>query len=330
MVRTCKCPNCGGAVLYNADKKTLYCDSCSSEFAFEQYQQMVVSAQEEHRCPVCGADYGEEGLPLAARICNYCGAPALIGSNLSGEKEPKRMVPFTVSKTKAMEIFRERIQKCHFSPSNLHQSSTLEKVKGIYVPYWFFQYDAQLEAKFHAMRVRKEERGDTITTITEHFDVYRNLEAAFDNLPVDGMIEMEDSIMETLEPYNQLSLERFEEGALLGYEANVYTENAKSCEKEAERRIHACLTQEAAASVVGYESVQVVSRNLQAHCRGAVLGFCPVWRLQFRFRNTNYDLYVNGQTGKFVGEIPISKGKVAGVWGILFVICMFLTGIMFL
>lgn len=330
MIRLCKCPNCGAPVTYEPEKKQIYCSSCSTEFSFEQYKDMVMQAENEHSCPVCGADYDEKGLPLASRICSYCGAPALIGSNLSGAKAPGRMVPFTISKKNAMEIFRKRIKTCRFSPSNLHRASTLEKVQGIYVPYWFFDYDTDFAIMFHGTKQREERKGDTIYTHTDHYEIYRRLEESFVNLPVDGMIEMEDNLMETLEPYDQLVLDNFEEGALLGFESNVYTEDSQSCQKKAELRMENYLTSDARQTVKGYLTANVVSRSMQPTCKKVELGFCPIWKLEYRFQNKNYDMYINGQTGKFVGEIPISHGKIAGVWGALFVTCLLITSILFL
>ena len=47
----------------------------------------------------------------------------------------------------------------------------------------------------------------------------------------------------------------------------------------------------------------------------------PVWVYRYRYGSKEYPLYVNGQTGKVVGEIPFDYGKAykqGALWGFLF------------
>jgi hypothetical protein len=37
----------------------------------------------------------------------------------------------------------------------------------------------------------------------------------------------------------------------------------------------------------------------------------PVWLLNVKYEGKIYGFAMNGQTGKFVGELPIDKGKLA-------------------
>ena len=42
--------------------------------------------------------------------------------------------------------------------------------------------------------------------------------------------------------------------------------------------------------------------------------FLPVWVLNTRYRDQNYLFTMNGQTGKLIGDLPISKGKFLGTF----------------
>ena len=35
----------------------------------------------------------------------------------------------------------------------------------------------------------------------------------------------------------------------------------------------------------------------------------PVWMLNTKFKDKNYLFAMNGQTGKFIGELPVDKGR---------------------
>jgi hypothetical protein len=43
----------------------------------------------------------------------------------------------------------------------------------------------------------------------------------------------------------------------------------------------------------------------------------PVWVLNTKYQNANYQFMMNGQSGRLVGKLPVDKGKAAG-YGILF------------
>ena len=40
--------------------------------------------------------------------------------------------------------------------------------------------------------------------------------------------------------------------------------------------------------------------------------YLPIWFISYRYRDKDYIFAMNGQTGKVIGEPPVSRGKVAG------------------
>ena len=40
----------------------------------------------------------------------------------------------------------------------------------------------------------------------------------------------------------------------------------------------------------------------------------PVWMMNVKYEDKIYTMAMNGQTGKFIGNVPVSKAKVAGMW----------------
>ena len=43
----------------------------------------------------------------------------------------------------------------------------------------------------------------------------------------------------------------------------------------------------------------------------------PVWLLNTTYNGQKYTFAMNGQTGKFVGDLPLDKGAYAKWWGII-------------
>ena len=61
-------------------------------------------------------------------------------------------------------------------------------------------------------------------------------------------------------------------------------------------------------TVTGYDSVKVDNSSIQLHGGKAKYALFPVWLLSTSWRGENYLFAMNGQTGKFVGDLPVDKG----------------------
>ena len=61
--------------------------------------------------------------------------------------------------------------------------------------------------------------------------------------------------------------------------------------------------------MVGYSSCVPESRRVSIH-RGKVrYALMPVWMLSTRWNGRNYLFAMNGQTGRLIGDLPISRAK---------------------
>ena len=73
-------------------------------------------------------------------------------------------------------------------------------------------------------------------------------------------------------------------------------------------------------TVHGYETVSEVSKNIRLHRGEVKYALLPVWLLTTKWNGQTYMFAMNGQTGKFVGNLPADEGKMkrrfAMVYGI--------------
>ena len=61
-------------------------------------------------------------------------------------------------------------------------------------------------------------------------------------------------------------------------------------------------------TVTGYDSVRSENSSIQLHGGKAKYALFPVWLLSTSWRGENYLFAMNGQSGKFVGDLPVDKG----------------------
>jgi DNA-directed RNA polymerase subunit RPC12/RpoP len=313
MVLVYKCPSCGANMVFDSEKQQLVCPHCNTVRSVEDMEANLDDDTIEvkvYKCPTCGAELVTD-TDTTATFCNYCGNSALIEDRIKQAK-PAAIIPFFVSKEQAKEAYLKWCKKGLLTPKSFTSQSTIEKITGIYVPFWVYDYDTEVSLRADCTRVRVERHGDTELTHTDHFDVYREVKTAYNKVPVDASEKMEDNIMDKLEPFNYESLKQFEMPYLSGFLSEKYNYTSDEMKERVEQRIKQYASTAARNTINGYASVAVIDENIRMKNTKTQYVLLPVWMLNYRYLSKNYVFALNGQTGKVVGNLPISKGKMAG------------------
>ena len=155
---TYKCPNCDGGLIFDPESGNYACEYCLSKFtqdelmaesqSAETAQVVDESVQETesesvqesaliYRCPSCGAEVITDET-TAATYCFYCHNPIVLEGKLSGEYLPNGIIPFKITKDEAVEKFHEWIQKKKFVAKGFYSKKNIEKLSGVYFPYWLY------------------------------------------------------------------------------------------------------------------------------------------------------------------------------------------------
>ncbi len=340
MIDTYKCKGCGAPIEFDGSKGELVCEYCGTHMSVdemaksgEKYDSIVEdeTVQDEstidvdgYKCQSCGAELLTDDKTTAS-VCSFCGSSAVIKGRLTGETMPAKIVPFAITKDKAQEIFKKWCKKGIFTPSMFKKSAFVEKMSGIYVPFWLYDYDAGCRMEAQATKVRRQRQGDYEITHTDHFRVEREGDASFALIPADASEKMPDKTMDLLEPYNYSDLKDFQMPYLSGFLSEKYSYDSNEMAPRVERRVRDYIYKEVRNTISGYSSVHVVSSGTRLKRKKATYTLLPVWMITYRYNNEDCILAINGQTGKQVGTLPKAKEKMlawfggifAGVFGIL-------------
>lgn len=269
-----------------------------------------------YNCPSCGAELICDAT-TAATSCPYCGNNTIVPGQFGGTMKPDYVIPFKLDKKAAVAALKKHYSKKFFLPRAFSSGNHLEEVQGIYVPFWLFDAGAEADCRFHATRSHTHTDGDYRVTVTEHFDVRRSGTMEFERIPVDGSKKMPDDYMDSIEPFDYAGLKPFSTAYLPGYLADKYDVTAQESMERADRRCHNSAFDQMRRDISGYEVVNQVGGNVRLH-RGKVhYALMPVWTLRTRWKNQDYLFMMNGQTGKMVGDLPVSNGKVTAFFSVL-------------
>ena len=165
-----------------------------------------------------------------------------------------------------------------------------------------------------AEKIRTRRSGDTEYTYHDHFHVYRDVEADFQRIPADASEKMEDGAMDKMEPYLYNELEPFAPAYLQGYLSERYNLTHQEMEPRVNRRVDKYITEMTRDTIVGYSTVSVRSNRIRRSNYNVQYVLLPVWVLNCRYQNKDFQFMLNGQTGKIVADRPISKLR-ALAWG---------------
>lgn len=201
--------------------------------------------------------------------------------------------------------------KCPCCGGAIAFDSTIQKMKCPYCDTEFEMdvlkgYDAELQDE-EADKVRTWSDSNYNYTKTSYFMVHRGGSIGFEDVPVDGSTKMADDLMESIEPFNCAEAVDFQTAYLAGYLADKYDVTAEESIDRANERVKKSTEQAFAETVIGYETVTAENTSVQFHGGKARYALYPVWLLNTTWNGNRYTFAMNGQTGKFVGDLPVDK-----------------------
>ena len=276
-----------------------------------------------YNCPSCGAELICEETTAAAS-CPYCGNPTVIPSQLGGILKPDYVIPFKLDKKAAVAALKKHYGRKPFLPRAFSAENHIQEVKGIYVPFWLFSTVADGTARFQATRSHTHVEGDYQVTTTEHYDVVRGGYAPFERIPVDGSSKMPDAHMDSIEPFDYSELTDFSLSYLPGFLADKYDVSAGECAERANVRCRRSMEDMLRSDVRGYESVVPMGSDIRLRRGSVKYALLPVWLLSTKWNNKDYLFAMNGQTGKLIGDLPVSRGRYFAVFFGIFAALMLL------
>lgn len=311
-----KCKNCGGNSIYNPETKHMYCPHCESEDSQEKLEENDLLV-----CGNCGAPLDVKEHTSAMR-CENCGSYHVFEERISGEYTPHLILPFQISKKQAEEILRKEFRRRTFAPASFLSHASIEKMEGSYVPFFLYDYHVRASYRAKGTKVRTWSSGDYRYKETSFYAIARDMDVNFDNIPVDASVRLDDKVMDLLEPYDYKALEEFKDQYMSGFEGETYSETKEVLQARAEEKVRKDSGALLRDSIVGYTAViperEEVGPQLQ-RCDYALL---PVWIYDFLYQQKSYRFYVNGQTGKVIGEAPIAYKKAAGYGATVFALSL--------
>ncbi|MCQ2505964.1 MAG: hypothetical protein MJ113_02165 [Lachnospiraceae bacterium] len=336
-----KCPCCGGAIEFNSDVQKMKCPYCDSEFELEallkfdnelaaeksdsvewdlgetvEWNDSEKAGMRLFVCQSCGGEIiGDEN--MAAAQCPYCGNNVVIMGQFAGGLKPDAIIPFKINKQAAIDGMSKHLMGKKLLPKVFKDENHIEEVIGVYVPFWLFDSDVSYFGHYKATKVRHWSDSRYRYTETTTYSVSRDGFQQFRNVPADGSKKMADDLMNSIEPFNYNEVVPFQTAYLAGYVADKYDVTKEEVKDIVTERMKFTADMMLRRTVIGYNSVVTLNKSIQCNHNKAKYALLPVWILNTKWNDKNFTFAMNGQTGKFVGNLPLDKKlywKFFGMW----------------
>jgi predicted RNA-binding Zn-ribbon protein involved in translation (DUF1610 family) len=342
------CPACGGEAVWNPAKQKLVCPFCGTESPAKL--NAATGAIVEHdlvaslrgitddargwkaekrqvKCMSCNA-ISVFDPKRQAQNCEFCGSAQLVPyEETKPAFRPESVLPFVVGDTQARDRIRQWYGKLWLAPNALKRRALTDTVKGIYLPYWTFdaQADAQWTADagyYYYTTETYVENGQTRTRQVRNVrwePAAGRLSHFFDDDLVCASIGVHAGLLRGIEPFPTGTLKPYDAGYVAGWVVERYQIDLVGAAQRAREAMDAKV-----AGLCAQEIPGDTYRNLEVHTQYTRQTFkhilAPVWLMTYNYGRRSFQCVQNGVTGAIQGEYPKSPWKIAALVLVLLVI----------
>ena len=332
------CPNCGGQLRFSPEHQSLLCKSCGETTDVNGYQPDEKIGTDSvttniYQCPNCAGEIqliDNDGM----EFCPYCGSQATMQEKFSDEGVPKYILPFRFTKEMAKEKYVNKASKIHFAPEGLKADENIEKMVGMYVPYYLYEYSVNDHVTFKGRATSSS--GDYDITRLANVDV--DVDVNNLKVPFDASQTLDDSIASMLEPFPMDEVMAFNPGYLAGYFVENSTVDDDLYIDESQDKAVDYLTNQVLSKSQGYtpdlDARQDIEMTINSdiHYADTEGAYLPMYFMTTRYNDRVAYSIVNGANGNIYMDMPIVKSKMIKtalkLSAILFVIILVMSFVM--
>lgn len=321
-----KCPNCNADLKFDPATQNLSCEYCLSSFTIEEIKKIYSEnvkppTQEEaaqqddfadhtnlYHCASCGADIMCDDQQTAL-FCYYCHNPVILAGKMTGDFKPNKVIGFKLTRDQAVDKFKDWCGKKMFIPKDFKSEQQIEKITGLYVPFWVA--DCGIRADFSAVgkNIRTWSSGNYVYTETKEYRVVRDADIFVEGIPADGESKIDDALMEAVEPFDYADMKDFSMSYLSGFFADKYDVDKAGVFPRIKSRASQAGKNVIRDSISSYSKLSVTSEDYKVQNTNWKYAMLPIWFMSYKYHDDVYEFAVNGQTGKLAGTPPLDKRK---------------------
>jgi hypothetical protein len=334
------CAACGAQAEWNPSKQLLVCpfcgtatpftvDSASGALVEHDLAKALRELPDEARgwltekrtvqCQSCKA-VSVFDPERVGQNCQFCGSPSLVDyQEIKAPIRPQSLLPFKVSESQVREQIRRWYASKWLAPNKLKTRALVDRVRGVYIPYWTFDaqavcpWEADAGHYYYTTETYRDNQGRTQTRQVQHVrwePASGVVEHFFDDEPVPGTHGVSHALLRQVEPFATSELVPYDTAFLSGFIVEHYQIVLVEAAQASQDAMAAKLREMCARAIPGdtYRNLEI-RPTFSAQTFKHIL--VPIWLLSYLYGTRTFQVVVNAYDGRMAGEYPKSPWKIA-------------------
>jgi len=314
------CPFCGTAAPFNIDAATGAIEELDLAKALRELPDEARGWEAEKRtvqCQSCKA-VSVFDPERVGQNCDFCGSPALVDyQEIKAPIRPQSLLPFTVTESSVREQIRKWYASKWLAPNRLKSKALVDRVHGVYIPYWTFDahvvcpWEAEAGHYYYETETyyQNGQRRTRQVRKTRWVPASGEVRHFFDDEPIPGTKGISHVLLKQVEPFPFPDLKPYDKAFVSGFVVEHYQIVLFEAAKASQDAMNDKVRELCAAQIPGD-----TYRNLVIHPVYSGQTFkhilVPVWLLTYTFSARAFQVVINGVTGRIAGEYPKSFWKI--------------------
>ncbi|MCL2570404.1 MAG: hypothetical protein FWE16_04325 [Firmicutes bacterium] len=332
-----KCGGCGANMNFDVASGGLKCGHCGNTTEFNddekvQRRQITADILKSHeqwtdgrvaQCTNCGAKEVLSKTDIATQ-CVFCGSAKIQDINEMPGIKPDSVIPFQITEQSSIDRFRKWAKSKFFAPKGFKRSDVRKNINKLYTPCWSFStkteniYNGTL-GRTVTRTVGHGQNARTVTT-THWFRVSGMIFQDYMDVFYQSGNRITSKNFNRLKPFDLRQVKVYRQEYLSGIVAEHYSRTLEECFNEFSRFIK----QDIRTRVIRKHRADSVSfLDIQTRYNDKRFNYVllPLYITNYQYKDKNFNVYINGATGKVTGRYPVSGRRVFGlVFGIILTI----------
>jgi DNA-directed RNA polymerase subunit RPC12/RpoP len=317
------CAACGAPVEHG-DR---FCNACGTEQPDTTPLVQAEVVQRHFRCETCGAEVTLDP-QQRSYVCPFCESTYVVElpAGETGRQPPEFVIGFAVTPEDLQKRFEAWVASGWFRPSDLKQARIVDKLKGVYLPFWSFSMLA--ESRWRATIGEHWYRTETYTSMengkmvtktrqvqeTEWWPLEGKHHEYYSGYLVSGSRGLKQEEAEQIKPFHLPALKRYQPYFLAGWMCEEYSIDREAALQRCQQEFFAWEQNNIGTFLPGDTHRELKVKTEFSHVNSDLI-LLPIYLLRYQHQGKTYRFLVNGQTGKVSGQKPYSKGKIGGAIG---------------
>jgi len=304
-----KCLGCGAPLDFNTNTQNWICRYCNRiydinglEYNINKFNNTRLNNVDLYVCGNCGAKVMGNNSTSATK-CLYCGNSVIIKKNLDGIYKPDYIITFKKKKEDILNVLSRELKFNFFSDKEFGNINNVKEITQLYVPYWLLSCEVMASIKGIYFAQTKN------STINKK--IYRLGTMSFNRVPADAKSNLNDELLQGIEPFNYKELIPFEYPYLAGMIAECYDINEHEIiRKQIKERIEEAAEDKLIKTISGKNNFSVHERSTFINKEKFEYVLVPIWFIKLEYQGKIYEFCVNDQNNKVAGIRQVNKKKV--------------------